>query len=100
MAKGGRNALQFEEVVFRFFDLFLQTLSLEAKNSRILFWIDGETVLVIKDAKFTSSNIEHQFELRFLEFDAVLIRENRNQNFVLQFVLNGVPVNIEKLGIL
>ena len=56
-------------------------------------------MLLIEDAELAFLSIESQFQFTKIEDGAVLISQNWNQNFSLQFILQWLPVDIEKFRI-
>src|SRR5215472_934521 len=100
MIESRHNALQLEEVFVRFTQLLLQAVDVVAEDTRILSGIDGEAVLEIEDAELAAFPIKCEFQIAFLEGRAVLIGQDRNQHFSLQFIFNRVPIDVEEVGVI
>src|ERR1700746_733069 len=54
-------------------------------------------MLKIEDTEFSSFRIEAELELSAIEHRAVLVAQYRNQHFPLEFLLERLPVDIEKI---
>src|ERR1700720_2043952 len=83
MIEGRDQALQFQKVSMRSAQILFKMFQTGCKQARVFFGIHGETVLMIEDAEFAFLFIESQLELAQVEDAAVLISENRDQDFSL-----------------
>src|SRR5439155_1487841 len=69
------------------------------EESRVFPRIYRKPVLEVKDAEFTFVFIKGEDQPTTIEDRAILIAQNRNQHFALQFALEWIPVNIEELRV-
>ena len=63
--------------------IVFQMFQTRCEYARIFSGIHRETVLMIEDAEFTLLFIKSQLQFAKIEDAAVLISQNRNQNFSL-----------------
>ena len=56
-------------------------------------------MLKIKDAEFTFLRVKAQLQLTAIEHDSVLVCQNRDKHLALQFILQRLPIDIEKICI-
>ena len=99
MVEGRDQALKLQQLWILRTQRAFQAFNPVDENARIFLGIDGEAMLVIKNAEFALFRVELQLEFAAVKDSAVLIAQDRHQDFELQFVLQRFPVNIEKLGV-
>src|SRR6185437_10935467 len=87
-----RQAAQPRQHVAQFLisDLIVERLKDERNGLRI------KRQALVKVLDVESSFIKDQFDMAALQFGAILVSQNRNQELVLEFLLDGVPVNVKK----
>src|SRR5581483_9780998 len=88
MPEGGTDAVQLEHIIVSGTERAIQHFHPAAENTWILSRIDWKPVLKIKQAELALFRIEHEFQVAALQHIAVLVSEDRNQNFSLEFILN------------
>ena len=99
MVEGRDQALKLQQLWILRTQRAFQAFNPVGENARIFLGIDGKAMLVIKNAEFALFRVELQLEFAAVKDSAVLIAQDRHQDFELQFVLQRFPVNIEKLGV-
>src|SRR5256885_1337649 len=69
------------------------------EDAGILLGVDWEAMLVIENAELALLRIKLQLEFAAIEDSAVLIAQDRDQNFELQFIFERFPIDVEKFGV-
>src|SRR5436190_5054540 len=99
MPKGGNQTLQLQQVFIGLSELRPQLGRDWRQYPRILPRVDRKAMLKIKDAEFTFLRVKAQLQLTAMKHDSVLVCHYQHKHLALQFILQWLPIDIEKICI-
>ena len=91
--------MELQQILVVCAEALLQGVEAKTKDSRVFPWIHWKAVLEIMNAEFAPFLIKREAQFSTIEDDPILVAENGDQHFALQFVFERIPVNIKEVRI-
>src|ERR1700686_1760535 len=99
MTKGCNQALKFEQIGILFAEGLSRLHSAVLKYARIFLRVDGETMFVIRNVKFTALLVKHQLQFTTLQHGSVMIAEYGDQHLSMELFFERLPVDVKEIGV-
>jgi hypothetical protein len=77
----------------------VQCVEVTMQDRRIRLRVDGETVVVVLDEEFPARGFELELEQSFFQYGAVVILQQRYDQFAVKLVFSQIPIDVKVIGV-
>ncbi len=99
MGKGGDHALELKQIWILLVEYRRQRVRAQPQDAGVLLGVHRKAMIAVGYIERTAILLKNEFQLATFEDSAVMIVQDGHQHFAMEFILQRLPVDVEKAGV-